>query len=81
MAARRMMDRPRVDLPLPDSPTSPSTSPRLMLKDTPSTAFTGSSCPEPGNQVRSWSTSISTSRCAVALARSPEGMAARSLRV
>jgi hypothetical protein len=32
--------RPTVVLPLPDSPTSPKTSPFLMAKETPSTALT-----------------------------------------
>jgi hypothetical protein len=32
--------RPTVVLPLPDSPTSPSTSPFRMAKETPSTALT-----------------------------------------
>src|SRR4029079_13559375 len=34
------MVRPKVDLPQPDSPTNPSVSPSLMVKLTPSTAFT-----------------------------------------
>jgi hypothetical protein len=34
------MQRASVDLPQPDSPTIPSVSPGLMLKETPSTAFT-----------------------------------------
>src|SRR5581483_10180697 len=34
------MARPVVDLPQPDSPTRPSVSPRLISKETPSTAFT-----------------------------------------
>ena len=37
---RRRMQRPVVDLPQPDSPTSPSVSPRRMSKDTSSTAWT-----------------------------------------
>ena len=32
--------RPRVDLPHPDSPTSPTVSPFSMVKDTSSTAWT-----------------------------------------
>src|SRR5690606_9068630 len=36
----RSTTRPVVDLPQPLSPTNPSVSPRLMLKLTPSTAFT-----------------------------------------
>ena len=35
-----MMQRASVDFPQPDSPTIPSVSPGLMLKVTPSTAFT-----------------------------------------
>ncbi len=38
--SRRMMARPVVDLPQPDSPTSPRVSPFTTLNDTPSTAFT-----------------------------------------
>ena len=38
MSNRRRMQRPTVDLPQPDSPTSDSVSPLSMLKDTPSTA-------------------------------------------
>ena len=34
------MVRAKVDLPQPDSPTKPSTSPRLSVKETPSTALT-----------------------------------------
>jgi hypothetical protein len=34
------MQRASVDFPQPDSPTMPSVSPGLMLKETPSTAFT-----------------------------------------
>src|SRR3982074_1111104 len=37
---RRTMHLPTVDLPLPDSPTSPSTSPALIVRSTPSTACT-----------------------------------------
>src|SRR5207253_8601250 len=37
---RRRMQRPVVDLPQPDSPTSPSVSPLRMLNDTSSTACT-----------------------------------------
>ena len=48
----RRMERPMVDLPLPDSPTSPSTSPRLISKLTSLTALTGFPCPgKPGAQV------------------------------
>ncbi len=36
---RRKIVRPVVDLPQPDSPTSPIVVPRLKLKDTSSTAF------------------------------------------
>ena len=40
--------RPSVDLPQPDSPTRPTTSPRLMVRSTRSTALTtGSSAVEP----------------------------------
>src|SRR5215472_6855603 len=39
-SSRRRMQRPIVVLPEPDSPTSPSVSPRLMLNETPSTALT-----------------------------------------
>jgi hypothetical protein len=35
-----MMENPVIDLPQPDSPTSPSTSPGASAKLTPSTAFT-----------------------------------------
>ena len=37
---RRSTQRAVVDLPQPDSPTSPSVSPRLTANDTPSTAWT-----------------------------------------
>src|SRR5215467_374169 len=37
---RRMIVRPRVDLPQPDSPTRPSVSPALISRSTPSTAWT-----------------------------------------
>ncbi len=37
----RRMARPVVDLPEPDSPTSPTRSAGLMSRLTPSTAFTG----------------------------------------
>ena len=37
---RRSTQRPVVDLPQPDSPTSPSVSPRAISKSTPSTART-----------------------------------------
>src|SRR5215510_3515461 len=37
---RRRMHRPVVDLPQPDSPTSPSVSPALISKEMPSTACT-----------------------------------------
>src|SRR5215468_10679147 len=37
---RRRMQRPVVDLPHPDSPTSPRVSPSMMSKDTSSTAWT-----------------------------------------
>ena len=36
----RMMDRASIDLPQPDSPTMPTTSPRATAKETPSTAST-----------------------------------------
>ena len=39
-ATRRMIARPVVDLPQPDSPTRPSVSPRFMVNETPSTART-----------------------------------------
>ena len=39
-ASSRRMARPVVVLPQPDSPTSPSVSPRRIEKLTPSTAFT-----------------------------------------
>ena len=38
------MQRAIVDLPQPDSPTTPSVSPLLTLKLTPSTAFTAATC-------------------------------------
>ena len=38
------MQRAIVDLPQPDSPTTPSVSPRSTVKDTPSTAFTEATC-------------------------------------
>src|SRR6266404_5422089 len=44
MSSMRRTARPVVDLPQPDSPTSPSVSPRLTVKDTPSTAFTVATC-------------------------------------
>src|SRR5487761_182852 len=37
---RRIMVRPSVDLPQPDSPTRPTVSPFLMSRSTPSTAWT-----------------------------------------
>jgi hypothetical protein len=37
---RRRMHRPVVDLPQPDSPTSPSVSPALISNEMPSTAWT-----------------------------------------
>ena len=40
-------ERPTVVLPQPDSPTSPSVSPGLIAKDTPSTAFNGIVFPNP----------------------------------
>jgi hypothetical protein len=39
-SSRRMMERPSVVLPQPDSPTRPSVSPRRMVNETPSTAWT-----------------------------------------
>jgi hypothetical protein len=39
-SSSRMMQRAIVDLPQPDSPTTPSVSPFLTLKVMPSTAFT-----------------------------------------
>src|SRR3954470_7075793 len=39
-STRRSSRRAVVDLPQPDSPTSPSVSPRMTSKDTPSTALT-----------------------------------------
>ena len=39
-SSSRMMVRPVVDLPQPDSPTMATVSPRLTLSETPSTAFT-----------------------------------------
>src|SRR5438309_6251884 len=60
----RKIDRPRVDLPHPDSPTRPSVSPCLMSRSTPSTAriwpTTRLITPErTGNQVRRPRTSTS----------------------
>src|SRR5438876_4834877 len=43
-SSRRMMQRAIVDLPQPDSPTTPSVSPPRTLKLTPSTAFTAAIC-------------------------------------
>ena len=43
-SSSRMMQRAIVDLPQPDSPTTPSVSPCLTLKLTPSTAFTAAIC-------------------------------------
>src|SRR5690606_41445987 len=37
---RRRIERPRADFPQPDSPTSPSVSPRRMSKETSETART-----------------------------------------
>ncbi len=37
-SSRRRMQFPTVDLPLPDSPTSPSISPGAIENETPSTA-------------------------------------------
>src|SRR5260221_9043359 len=61
-STRRRMDRPSVDLPQPDSPTSPSVSPWRIARSTPSTALTRATVrprmPErTGNQVRSPRTS------------------------
>ena len=39
-SSRRMMQRAIVDLPQPDSPTTPSVSPSFTVNETPSTAFT-----------------------------------------
>ena len=39
-STRRRMDRPRVDLPHPDSPTRPNVSPWRIARSTPSTART-----------------------------------------
>ncbi len=39
-SSSRRMHLATVDLPLPDSPTSPSSSPRPSVNDTPSTACT-----------------------------------------
>ena len=39
-STRPRIENPVTDLPDPDSPTSPSTSPGWSVKDTPSTAFT-----------------------------------------
>src|SRR5580765_6245275 len=39
-SSRRTMQAPTVDLPLPDSPTSPSISPGAIVSETPSTAWT-----------------------------------------
>jgi len=44
MSASRSNVRPRLDLPQPDSPTSPSVSPSVMKKETPSTALTSATC-------------------------------------
>jgi hypothetical protein len=41
----RMIMRPMVDLPQPDSPTSPSTSPAVIENDTSSTARTKARMP------------------------------------
>src|SRR5437763_10626884 len=41
---RRMMQRAIVDLPQPDSPTTPSVSPCRTENETPSTAFTAAIC-------------------------------------
>ena len=38
------MQRAIVDLPQPDSPTTPSVSPSLTVKETPSTALTAPTC-------------------------------------
>jgi hypothetical protein len=43
-SSSRMMHRAIVDLPQPDSPTTPRVSPRLTVKVTPSTAFTEAIC-------------------------------------
>src|SRR5437588_1093309 len=43
-SSRRMMQRAIVDLPQPDSPTTPSVSPSRTVKLTPSTAFTAAIC-------------------------------------
>ena len=39
-----MMQRAIVDLPQPDSPTTPSVSPSRTVKEIPSTAFTAATC-------------------------------------
>src|SRR5688572_31735110 len=47
-SVRRNKQRPTVDFPQPDSPTSPSVSPAKISKETPSTARTTSSLPSTG---------------------------------
>ena len=43
-SSNRVITRPVVDFPHPDSPTSPSVSPGRIEKDTPSTALTAPTC-------------------------------------
>ena len=43
-SSSRMTQRAIVDLPQPDSPTTPSVSPSLTAKETPSTALTAPTC-------------------------------------
>ena len=45
-STRRRIHLPSVDFPHPLSPTKPSVSPSLILKETPSTAFTSPVCLE-----------------------------------
>src|SRR4051812_18511503 len=60
------MQRVTVDLPQPDSPTTPRVSPWRMSKDTPSTARTGRALPDPNSFARGANT-ISRSRTSTRL--------------
>src|SRR6188508_2625680 len=82
---RRRIVRPTVDLPHPDSPTSPSVSPRWMLSDTSSTALmspTWRSRRMPlliGNQTLRFSTSTRAPSCPPLVAASADNGRPRPL--
>src|SRR5688500_7269071 len=65
-SVRRNKQRPTVDFPQPDSPTSPSVSPAKISNETPSTARTTSSLPSTGKCLTSPRTFTS---CSITLIR------------